>query len=230
MRYFVLAMTAILIVVMHGNAAEPTTKPIPFDTHDGYFVSNKFEPDSPTSFVVLKDQKAFDGVFGAAFVMRDKSHRLPPKAFETKMVVAAIHRGKATWTYTVESVVPEGKTLVIKYTTKSTQSDSAEFSCPLIISLDKSDYAAVQFVEDGKTMVTQPIAAKADLTESEAKELAAEFLKGKKVEWGDPTKIEKRENGDYWVLFATSENEVKLLSYRTVIVGADRSVKFLPRR
>ena len=131
------------------------TKPIDFDIHNGYFVSNKFEPNAPTSFVVLKDQKSFDEVFGAAFVMHDKSHRLPPQAFDTQFVVAAIHRGKAMWEYKVQSVTAQGPTLIVNYTTTATPQATAEFACPLILSIAKGNYTAVQFVEDGK-----PVASK----------------------------------------------------------------------
>jgi len=83
-------------------------------------------------------------------VMGDKSHRLPPAAFGKKFVVAAIHRGKSMVTYQVESVVADGQTLVVRYTTKSVPSDSAEFACPLILSLDNGDFKAVRFAENGK--------------------------------------------------------------------------------
>lgn len=155
MRNVLIPWAVIMIAATNVTAADsPTTQPIPFAIHDGYFVSNKFEPDAPTSFVLLKDQKAFDEVFGSAFVMRDSHHRLPPNAFETKMVVAAIHRGNATWDYTVESVTADGKTLVVKYTTQSTPNNTAEFACPLILSIEKGDYTDVQFVENGKKIKT----------------------------------------------------------------------------
>ena len=150
MRNVLFTLWVVLIAAMIGNAAPPAIPPIPFDTHDGYFVSNKFEPNAPTSFVVLKDQAAFDDVFGVAFVMHDKSHRLPPEAFKTKMVVAAIHRGNATWQYHVQSVTADGKTLIVTYTTESTPRPTAQFACPLILSVDQGAYTAVQFVEDGK--------------------------------------------------------------------------------
>ena len=94
-----------MVLASHLAATAVPPKPVVFDTHDGYFVSNQFEPAAPTSFVVIKDQRAFDKIFGAAMVMGDKSHRLPPAAFGKKIVVAVIHRGKAMVTYQVESVV-----------------------------------------------------------------------------------------------------------------------------
>ena len=143
-------LTGFALLATCALAEDPPSKPVAFDTHDGYFVSNQFEPASPTSFVVIKDQESFDKVFGVARVMGDKSHRLPPAAFGNKFVVAAIHRGKAMLTYQVESVSADGPTLVVRYTTKSTPSDSAEFACPLILSLDKGDYKVVRFAENGR--------------------------------------------------------------------------------
>lgn len=131
-------------------ASEVKSESIEHDLHDGYFVSNRFEAGQPTSFVAVQTQAAFDAVFGVAFVMRDKAHRLPPNAFKKKMVVSAIHRGNAMVAYKMNDVLvkPDG-TLVISYTTKSEASGTAEFACPLIVSLDKGDFVAVTFIENG---------------------------------------------------------------------------------
>lgn len=147
---------------------------VAYGTHDGYFVSNKFEPKELASFVVLADQKAFDGVFGAGFVMGDKAHRLPKDAFAKNIVVAAIHRGKALVTYKVESVTAENNTLRVRYSTKREPNATAEFSCPLILSVAKGDYGAVQFTEDGKDvkkieMVSFSVLCKSPLASSAAK-------------------------------------------------------------
>jgi hypothetical protein len=120
------------------------------DTYSGYFVSNQFEPDAPESFVVISDQQQFDRVFGVAFVMGDKAHRLPKDAFQSLLVVAAIKRGKATWEYKVEGVTQKDGVVELRYTTTETKSDSATFACPLIVSIPKGQYTAIRFVENGK--------------------------------------------------------------------------------
>lgn len=125
---------------------------LPFDTYSGYFVSNKFEPDAAQSFVVLRDQKQFDAVFGAAFVMHDKSHRLPKDAFKSNIVLAAVKRGKAVWQFEVQGVAATKGVVELKYQTTSKTSDTATFACPLIVSIPKGDYQAVQFVENGKAV------------------------------------------------------------------------------
>ena len=131
-------------------ATQPVS--IPYDTHTGYFVSNKFEPNAVASFVVLRNQQAFDKVFGAGFVMNDKSHRLPADAFDTKIVVSAIKRGNAVVEFKVSDLTLNAGVLTVRYTTTSTKQDAAEFACPLIVSVPKGDYIAVEFVEDGKSV------------------------------------------------------------------------------
>lgn len=163
MRMCLLLLMMVFLMLMTGalHATQPTT--IPFDTHTGYFVSNKFEPQAAASFVVLRDQKAFDEVFGVAMVMGDKSHRLPADAFNTKIVVAAIKRGKAVVEFKVGDVTLDAGVLTVRYTTTSTKQDSAEFACPLIVSVPKGDYTNVEFMEDGKSVkkieVKQPAAS-----------------------------------------------------------------------
>ena len=142
-------------VALAGDATK-----LPFDTYGGYFVSNKFEPDAPQSFVVIRDQAQFDKTFGVAFVMRDKSHRLPPSGFWDLMVIAAIHRGNAMWTYKVDSVVVQAGVVELRYTATAKKNDTATYACPLIVSIPKSAYQAVQFVENGKPVQKVVLAEK----------------------------------------------------------------------
>lgn len=129
-------------------AAEPAK--LTFDTYSGYFVSNKFEPNAAESFVVLTDQSHFDNVFGVAFVMGDTAHRLPKDAFKSLMVVAAIKRGKAVVEYQVERVTEADGVVELKYTTIAKKSGTATFACPLIVSVPKGAYQAIEFVENQK--------------------------------------------------------------------------------
>jgi hypothetical protein len=133
---------------VEGRSVAPTALTIA--TYSGYFASNQFEPDAPASLVVISDQKQFDQVFGVAFVMGDKSHRLPKDAFQSLLVLAIIKRGKATWAYKVEGVSLKAGVVEFRYSTTETKSDSATFACPLIVSIPKGRYTAVQFVEGGK--------------------------------------------------------------------------------
>ena len=154
-----MSLLFILGLFMNTVLAETSTK-LEFKTYSGYFVSNKFEPDAATSFVALDNQKQFDQVFGVAFVIGDKSPRLAPGALETELVLSAIRRGKAFCTYKVSSVTEEGGVLRLRYQMTSKKSDSASFSCPLIVSIPKGKYHAVEFHENDKLIKRLPIGKK----------------------------------------------------------------------
>ena len=148
----VIQMQQFMIREMKKDAAEskPKNAALTFDTYSGYFVSNKFKPDAAESSLVISDQEQFDKVFGVAFVMGDKSHRLPKDAFKSLMVVAAIKRGSAVVEYKVEGVTETKGVVELRYTTTEKKSDTATFACPLIVSIPKGQYKAIQFVENGK--------------------------------------------------------------------------------
>jgi len=133
---------------------------LPFDTYSGYFVSNKFEPRASESFVVILDWEQFDKVFGVAYVMGDKSHRLAKGVFTSNVVLAAIKRGKAIWEYSVTGVIETEGAVELRYSTTSKKSDSATFACPLIVSVPKGKYTAVKFIENKKLVKTLSIEKK----------------------------------------------------------------------
>jgi hypothetical protein len=68
--------------------------------------------------------------------------------------VAAIKRGNEVWDYKVESVTVENGIVSLRYTVKSTKSESATFACPLIVSIPKDQYKTIQFFENEKTVKT----------------------------------------------------------------------------
>ena len=154
-----LALCLFMVNLNSAISARETTK-LKFKTYSGYFVSNQFESDAPTSFLALDNQKLFDQVFGVAFVIGDKSPRLAPGALETELVLSAIRRGKAFCTYKVSCVSEEGGVLRLRYQTTSKKSDSASFSCPLIVSIPKGKYHAVEFHENDKLIKRLPIGKK----------------------------------------------------------------------
>ena len=154
-----MSLLFILGLFMNAVLAETSTK-LEFKTYSGYFVSNKFEPDSSASFVVLDNRKQFDQVFGVAFVIGDKSPRLAPDAFKTQLVLAAIRRGKAFCTYQVTSVTEKGGVVQLHYQTTSKKSDSATFACPLILSIPKGKRQAVEFYENDKLVKRLAIVGK----------------------------------------------------------------------
>jgi hypothetical protein len=151
MMLLVLAMIASVAVAANADSGS-----FAVETYSGYFVSNKFEPDAAASFVVINNQARFDEVFGTAYVMHDKSHRLAADTFKSKIVAAVIHRGNATWEFKVDGATVKDGVAQLRYTASATNRDTASFACPLIVSLPAGDYHAVQFVENGKPVKKVP--------------------------------------------------------------------------
>ena len=127
-------------------------KTLKFEVYSGYFVSNKYEPNKTRSFVVAKSQTHFDQVFGVAFVLGDKSHRLEENELKSKTVIAAIRRGKSLCDFKVNSITNNDGVLEVKYTAKMQKESTASFASPLIISVPKGNYKAIHFIENGKVL------------------------------------------------------------------------------
>jgi hypothetical protein len=131
-------------------ADEPKGKDVKFDTHNGYFESNKSGLKGDASFLVLTDAKGFDAIFGKARTMGPKPNFIEDGAWEKKIAIATIQRGMKMVTYKVDKVTAEDGVLTIAYTTTSKDSTSATFASPLIVTVDKGDYKSVVFIENGK--------------------------------------------------------------------------------
>jgi hypothetical protein len=169
--FFALGLIAAASGAGPAAAAEAEQENVAFTEHSGHFVSNKFEPEAKVSFVWLEDQKSFDSVFGTVMAGGLKATRLPSGVFEKRVVAAVIHRGAEVVNYTVESLKLDGKSLILRYSTKCQPHASATFACPLIVSLPKGGYAEIRFIENGKEVHRlKPGAAAAADWRIEAKE------------------------------------------------------------
>jgi hypothetical protein len=134
-----------------------------YEVYTGYFESNKSGlKDDPVSFLAFHDAKAFDQVFGTAAVMGKKQKFLPKDAFDSKLVVAVIHRGNAPWRYDVERVTSAEGTLTLQYRARKENGRGATFASPLIVAVDKRDYSSVVFIENGKKTGTTKIGSRED--------------------------------------------------------------------
>lgn len=154
-------MSLAVLFAVHCPAAEPRRagSAIPYVVYNGYFVSNQFEPNAPSSFVLLQNQTEFDRVFGVASVMFDRSRRLEPDAFRNNIVITVIHRGHANIRYRVVSQTRDGSILHLTYNTSGHRTPSTEYACPLIVSTARDNYSAVAFIENGKLVKTVPVNA-----------------------------------------------------------------------
>ncbi len=123
-----------------------------YEVHSGYSVSNQFEPGSSSSFLVIENEKQFNTVFGVAAIMGDKSDRLQPGAFQSRVVIAVIKRGNYVWDYHVDEIEDIQGVLYLHYTLTFEDGGLSSFSSPLIVSVERQKYTGVVFVENGKTV------------------------------------------------------------------------------
>jgi hypothetical protein len=131
---------------------------VEFKVQSGYFEKNNSGLKGDESVLAFTDPKSFDQVFGVAFTMGKKPEVLAKDAFDTRLVVAAIKRGDAPWTYKVDKVTADGDTLYVQYEATSKKGDgSAKFASPLIVSVDKGKYKTVVFIENGKRVGTADV-------------------------------------------------------------------------
>lgn len=148
----VIILYFISVFSLQSAAIAEKNQKLKFEIYSGYFVSNKFEPQKTRSFVVANNQKQFDQVFGVAFVLGDKSHRLEEDELKSKTVIAAIRRGKSLCDFKINSVINKDGVLEVKYAAKMQKESTASFACPLIISVPKGNYKEIHFIENGKVL------------------------------------------------------------------------------
>ncbi len=142
----------ILVLLSPADAADKAKgKDVDYDIHGGYFESNKSGLTGDSSYLAFAGPKAFDAVFGVAKVQGGKQRFLPKDAFDSKVVVAVVKRGKAIYDYKVEKVTNDDGVLTVQYTAMPQESSgAATFATPLILSVDKGKYDSVAFIENGK--------------------------------------------------------------------------------
>ena len=121
---------------------------VAFEQYTSYFEKNNSGLPGDTSYLAFTKEQNFDKVFGTAATM-DSNSFLPPDAFKSKLVVAAIKRGNLRRYENVKVTQEKGK-LYVWYDTKDDAPGSATFSSPLIIAVDKGKYKEVVFMENGK--------------------------------------------------------------------------------
>jgi hypothetical protein len=137
--------------VRANDKAEAKGKEIDYKAYTGYFEKNDSGLKGDASFLAYTDQKFFDTTFGAGFTMGKKPDVMPKDAFDSKVTVATIKRGKAITEYKVEKVTNDDGTLYVQYTTtEKGNGGTAMFASPLVVAVDKGKYTSVVFIENGK--------------------------------------------------------------------------------
>jgi hypothetical protein len=141
-----LAMLSWSVVAGAGEAG----KKVEYDTFTvPYFVKNNAPVKENPAHLVLTDKKQFDQVFGVGFTMK-KPKTIDPKAFDRKIAVVVIKKGNAITKYTVQQVTAAKGELRVEYQAMEGKAGTATFASPLIVMVDRRDYARVVFVENGK--------------------------------------------------------------------------------
>lgn len=120
-----------------------------FQKYDSYFEKNNSNLKGDVSYLVLRNQKDFDKVFGSAATMGENSF-LPDNVFDSMLVVATIKRGSSVRSYEVTQTSIENGRLYVRYNTVDKEQGSAKFSSPLILAVPKGNYKKILFVENGK--------------------------------------------------------------------------------
>lgn len=119
-----------------------------FQLYNGYIVNKATAGlKSEKSYFVLTDQEQFNKVFARFGGYIPKMVLLPPDPFKTKIVIATIRSGNRRL-YSDVRVVARNGVLLVSYTAEDAGEGS--FLTPLILTVDKDQYRAVVFRENGE--------------------------------------------------------------------------------
>jgi hypothetical protein len=121
--------------------------PVEFRQYESYFEKNDSGLKGETSYLVFANQAQFDKVFGTAATAQNDF--LPSDVFKSRIVVTAIKRGSLRHYAGVKVTAQNGK-LFVWYDAQDDAPNSATFSTPLILAVDKGKYNEVVFMENGK--------------------------------------------------------------------------------
>lgn len=149
---FVIALAVIPTGAQHQTAHSLIRQQgaaVDYHQYQSYFEKNNSRLKGRVSYLVITNQAQFDRIFGAAGNATENDF-LPEGAFKTKLVVAAITRGKSIREYKIKQVASDKGKLYVSYDTEDRAQDSALFSSPMIVAVDKGKYREVVFMENGK--------------------------------------------------------------------------------
>lgn len=150
MKHIFSVLTIIAFIVVTDGMAQnigagKNASTVGFQRYDSYFEKNNSGLLGNTSYLVFAHQEQFDKVFGAV----PTGNALPPDVFNSRIVVAAIKRGSLRHYADVKVTAQKGK-LFVWYAAKDDAPNSATYSTPLILAVDKGKYNEVVFMENGK--------------------------------------------------------------------------------
>jgi hypothetical protein len=154
MKMFTVILLAGLCTPLTNAADEVIPKGDKVEYHryaKAYFEKNSSGLTGESSFLAITDQAGFEKVFGVGRVMGKAPDLLPKDAFDKKMVIAVIKRGSALFDYKDVSVTSAAGVLYVKYTAEGKGAGgTAKFASPLILTVDRSNFKSVVFVDSDK--------------------------------------------------------------------------------
>jgi hypothetical protein len=184
MRLPQLLMAAALLLPAVGPAVAADKEQakgdkVDYEVHSGYLQRVKYYQAfrakdksnfGTLCFVAFSDQAAFDKAFGksegkvnlSVFLPNGEKQGAKPNflakdAFDKKIVACVIHSDMNVYQFKVAKVTADGTTLYVQYEATSTSGYPNSYSCPLIVSVDRSKYTSVVFIENGKKFGTAKV-------------------------------------------------------------------------
>jgi hypothetical protein len=149
---YILAVMALFFVqesTAQNRQIKNKATEVSFQKYDSYFEKNNSGLKGSAAYLVLRNQKEFDKVFGAAATMGNNSF-MSDGVFDSMLVVATIKRNSSLRTYEITGTAVENGKLYVRYNAVDEKPTSATFSSPLILAIPKGNYKKVVFVENGK--------------------------------------------------------------------------------
>ena len=161
MKQLVIALLFCTIGWCGQEASAAQLAKLAVDAYSGYLVSTAFESRDVESFLSITDQPYFDHVFRTAIAAREKSHLLPKDAFKSLTILAVVKLGNSAWKYKVDGASVTDGVVKLRYRSTLGRTGSSGSNRPpignvaiprsaLIVSIPKSSYKAIQFIENGK--------------------------------------------------------------------------------
>jgi len=129
-------------------ATEPVK--LEFEICAGYLVSFEVPLYTAETYHNLWTQDQFDHVFATDPALADTARRAPKGAFDSRIVLAVVKRGKTLLQFKVEGVSEMNGIVRLRYNTTAKKTQPADFVSSLIVSIPKVHSSAFQFVENGK--------------------------------------------------------------------------------
>ena len=124
---------------------------IQYKTHTHYFVKNTFKTEKEGSFLLLKEYKDFEKVFGAA-ATSEKITWIKPEDFNTNFFVAIIKdAGNSNYEFTAKNIYRDKFIINFEYNfLPKEQNLSYKQVQYIIVSFPKLKFKTIQFLENGK--------------------------------------------------------------------------------